>query len=446
MPIQLGMISLGCAKNLVDSEHMLAMLQEDGIRIVDDVTDADVVVINTCGFIEAAKQEAIETILETAQLKQTGSLKALIVTGCLVQRYKDEFLSEMPEVDAVLGTGSYTSIVDAVHAVLEDRESAYESFEPISEAELESGRVLLTPQHYAYLKIAEGCSNRCAYCVIPQLRGRFRSRPMENILAEARELAAAGVREIIVVAQDITMYGRDLYGKAMLPELLRELCALDFTWVRVHYLYPDEITEEMIDVIAEEPKIVKYLDIPIQHVNDRILTAMHRRGNSQFLSELLTKLRARIPGVVLRTSLIVGLPGETDEEFEELCTFLRDARIERVGVFCYSPEEGSEAAEMPDQVDEEVKQQRRMIIEELQSDILDGFAARVKGQLLDVLCEGWDPETGLYYGRCYADSPDVDGRVLFDSAFSVEEGQFVPVRITGASGEELEGTTETTDS
>ena len=446
MPIQLGMISLGCAKNLVDSEHMLAMLQEDGIQIVDDVTDADVVVINTCGFIEAAKQEAIETILETAQLKQTGSLKALIVTGCLVQRYKDEFLSEMPEVDAVLGTGSYTSIVDAVHTVLEDRESAYESFEPISEAELECGRVLLTPQHYAYLKIAEGCSNRCAYCVIPKLRGRFRSRPMENILAEARELAAAGVREIIVVAQDITMYGRDLYGKAMLPELLRELCALDFTWVRVHYLYPDEITEEMIDVIAEEPKIVKYLDIPIQHVNDRILTAMHRRGNSQFLSELLTKLRARIPGVVLRTSLIVGLPGETDEEFEELCTFLRDARIERVGVFCYSPEEGSEAAEMPDQVDEEVKQQRRMIIEELQSDILDGFAARVKGQLLDVLCEGWDPETGLYYGRCYADSPDVDGRVLFDSAFSVEEGQFVPVRITGASGEELEGTTETTDS
>ena len=250
MPIQLGMISLGCAKNLVDSEHMLAMLQEDGIRIVDDVTDADVVVINTCGFIEAAKQEAIETILETAQLKQTGSLKALIVTGCLVQRYKDEFLSEMPEVDAVLGTGSYTSIVDAVHTVLEDRESAYESFEPISEAELECGRVLLTPQHYAYLKIAEGCSNRCAYCVIPQLRGRFRSRPMENILAEARELAAAGVREIIVVAQDITMYGRDLYGKAMLPELLRELCALDFTWVRVHYLYPDEITEDMIDVIA----------------------------------------------------------------------------------------------------------------------------------------------------------------------------------------------------
>lgn len=445
MPVKLGLISLGCAKNLVDSEHMLAMLQEDGIQIVDDVADADVAVINTCGFIEAAKQEAIETILETAQLKQTGSLKALVVTGCLVQRYKDEFLTEMPEVDAVLGTGSYTNIVEAVHAALKNSGHAYEAFDPISLAELESHRILLTPRHYAYLKIAEGCSNRCAYCVIPQLRGKFRSRTMENILSEARELAASGVREIIVVAQDITMYGCDLYGKPMLPELLKELCALDFTWVRVHYLYPDEITEEMIDVIAEQPKIVKYLDIPIQHVNDRILTAMHRRGNSEYLSALFAKLRARIPGVVLRTSLIVGLPGETEEEFEELCTFLRETRIERVGVFCYSPEEGSEAAEMPDQVEESVKQQRRLIIEELQSDILDSFAARVKGQLLDVLCEGWDPETGLYYGRCYADSPDVDGRVLFDSAFSVEEGQFVSVRISGASGEELEGTTETTE-
>jgi ribosomal protein S12 methylthiotransferase len=445
MPVKLGLISLGCAKNLVDSEHMLAMLQEDGIQIVEDVSDADVAVINTCGFIEAAKQEAIETILETAQLKKTGSLKALVVTGCLVQRYKDEFVNEMPEVDAILGTGSYTNIVDAVHAALKNSGHAYEAFDPISKAELENDRVLLTPRHYAYLKIAEGCSNRCAYCVIPQLRGKYRSRTMEHILEEARELAASGVREIIVIAQDITMYGCDLYGKPMLPELLRELCALDFTWVRVHYLYPDEITEEMIDVIAEEPKIVKYLDIPIQHVNDRILTAMHRRGNSQFLSELIAKLRSRIPGVVLRTSLIVGLPGETDEEFEELCEFLRETQIERVGVFCYSPEEGSEAAEMPNQVDEDVKQQRRLIIEELQSDILDSFAARVKGQLLEVLCEGWDPETGLYYGRCYADSPDVDGRVLFDSAFSVEEGQFVFVRISGATGEELEGTTETTE-
>ncbi len=444
MPIKLGLISLGCAKNLVDSEHMLAMLQEDGIQIVQDVTDADVAVINTCGFIEAAKQEAIETILETAQLKETGELKALIVTGCLVQRYKDEFLEEMPEVDAVLGTGSYTDIVQAVHAVLDDKKG-FESFGSVQCADLEAGRILLTPKYYAYLKIAEGCSNRCAYCVIPQLRGPFRSRKMEDILAEARELAASGVREIIVVAQDITMYGRDCYGKPMLPELLRELCRLDFTWVRVHYLYPDEITEEMIDVIAEEPKIVKYLDIPIQHVSNRILTAMHRRGDTAYLTKLLADLRRRIPGVVLRTSLIVGLPGETEEEFDELCEFLREVAIERVGVFCYSPEEGSEAAEMPDQVEEEVKQQRRMIVEELQSDILDGFAARMKGNLVEVLCEGWDPETGLYYGRTYADSPDVDGRVVFDSAFSVEEGEFVPVRITGALGADLEGTAETAE-
>lgn len=443
MPVKLGLISLGCAKNLVDSEHMLAMLQDAGIQIVPDVTDADVAVINTCGFIEAAKQEAIETILETAQLKETGSLQALIVTGCLVQRYKDEFVQEMPEVDAILGTGSYTNIVDAVQAVMKDKQpKAYEAFDPINLAEQEQGRVLLTPKHYAYLKIAEGCSNHCAFCVIPQLRGRFRSRDMENILEEARELAASGVREVIIIAQDITMYGRDKYGKAMLPELLRELCKLDFDWVRVHYLYPDEITEEMIDVIAEEPKIVKYVDLPIQHVNDRILKAMHRRGDSSFLHELIQKLRDRIPGVVLRTSLIVGLPGETDEEFEELCTFLREAQIERVGVFCYSAEEGSEAAEMPDQIDESVKQERRMIIEELQSDILDAFARRMEGQLLEVLCEGWDAETGMYYGRCFADSPDVDGRVLFESPFSVDEGEFVNVRIDGAEGAELTGCAE----
>lgn len=442
MPIKLGLISLGCAKNLVDSEHMLASLQQDGMQIVDDISQADVAVINTCGFIEAAKQEAIETILETAQLKEHGQLKALIVTGCLVQRYHDEFVQEMPEVDAVLGTGSYTDIVEAVHSVLDDENSVYESFAPIDCAALENDRILLTPKYYAYLKIAEGCSNRCSYCVIPKLRGKFRSRDMESILQEAQELANSGVREIIVVAQDITMYGVDLYGKRMLPELLQELCKLDFQWVRVHYLYPDEITDEMIQVIAEQPKIVKYLDIPIQHVNNRVLKAMHRRGDRAFLTELLHRLRSEIPGVVLRTSLIVGFPGETEAEFEELCEFLRDVAIERVGVFCYSPEEGSEAAEMPDQIDEQIKQDRRMIIEELQSDILDSFAARMKGQLLTVLCEGWDPESGLYYGRSYADSPDVDGRIIFDSAFSIEEGEFVSVRISGASGADLEGTTE----
>ena len=443
MSIRLGLISLGCAKNLVDSEHMLAQLAEAGVTIVDDVADADVAVINTCGFIESAKQEAIQTILETAELKKSGQLKALIVTGCLVQRYPEEITEEMPEIDAVLGTGSYTNIVDAVRAVMQVPGTVYRNFGQIDEAEMEGGRILLTPGYSAYLKIAEGCNNHCAYCVIPKLRGKFRSRPMEDILEEARAMAVAGVREIIVVAQDITRYGTDLYGERRLSDLLHELCAMDFTWVRLHYLYPDEITDDMIETIATEPKIVKYLDIPIQHVNNRILKAMHRRGDSAFLRSLFNELRSRIPGLVLRTSLIVGLPGETEEEFEELCEFMREMNIERAGVFCYSPEEGSEAAEMPDQIDEETKNERRMIIEELQSDVLDRFAARMKGQLIEVLCEGWDGETGLYYGRSYADSPDIDGRVLFDSAFSVEEGQFVPVRITGAQGADLTGNTET---
>ncbi|MDY4483044.1 30S ribosomal protein S12 methylthiotransferase RimO [Butyricicoccus porcorum] len=443
MSIRLGLISLGCAKNLVDSEHMLAQLAEAGVTIVDDVAEADVAVINTCGFIESAKQEAIQTILETAELKKSGQLKALIVTGCLVQRYPEEITEEMPEIDAVLGTGSYTNIVDAVRAVMQAPGTVYRNFGQIDEAEMEGGRILLTPGYSAYLKIAEGCNNHCAYCVIPKLRGKFRSRPMEDILEEARAMAAAGVREIIVVAQDITRYGTDLYGERRLSDLLHELCAMDFTWVRLHYLYPDEITDDMIETIATEPKIVKYLDIPIQHVNNRILKAMHRRGDSAFLRDLFGELRSRIPGLVLRTSLIVGLPGETEEEFEELCEFMREMNIERAGVFCYSPEEGSEAAEMPDQIDEETKNERRMILEELQSDVLDRFAARMKGQLIEVLCEGWDGETGLYYGRSYADSPDIDGRVLFDSAFSVEEGQFVPVRITGAQGADLTGNTET---
>lgn len=443
MSIRLGLISLGCAKNLVDSEHMLAQLAEAGVTIVDDIAEADVAVINTCGFIESAKQEAIQTILETAELKKSGQLKALIVTGCLVQRYPEEITEEMPEIDAVLGTGSYTNIVDAVRAVMQAPGTVYRNFGQIDEAEMEGGRILLTPGYSAYLKIAEGCNNHCAYCVIPKLRGKFRSRPMEDILEEARAMAAAGVREIIVVAQDITRYGTDLYGERRLSDLLHELCAMDFTWVRLHYLYPDEITDDMIETIATEPKIVKYLDIPIQHVNNRILKAMHRRGDSAFLRDLFGELRSRIPGLVLRTSLIVGLPGETEEEFEELCEFMREMNIERAGVFCYSPEEGSEAAEMPDQIDEETKNERRMILEELQSDILDRFAARMKGQLIEVLCEGWDGETGLYYGRSYADSPDIDGRVLFDSAFSVEEGQFVPVRITGAQGADLTGNTET---
>lgn len=439
MPIKVGLISLGCPKNLVDSEHMLAALHEDGIQIVEEISEADVAVVNTCGFIESAKVEAIDTILETAQLKQNGSLKALIVTGCLPQRYQGDFLQELPEVDAVLGTGSYENIVEAVHAVLDTPEHAYESFEDINASCLDGDRMLLTPPYTAFLKIAEGCDNRCAYCVIPSLRGRFRSRRMEDLVEEARQLAQSGVRELIVVAQDITCYGRDLYGKRMLPELLRRLCELDFTWIRLHYLYPDHLNEEMIEVIAKQPKIVKYLDIPIQHVNQRILRAMHRYGNPEILSELFARLRARIPGVVLRTSLIVGLPGETEQEFEQLCTFLREVCLERVGVFEFSPEEGSEAAAMPDQIDEETKRARRLIVEELQSEVLDRFGQSMNGAELDVLCEEWDAETGDYIGRSYADSPDIDGRVRFVPHHSIAEGEFVRVRVTGWDGADLLG-------
>ena len=438
--MKVSFISLGCAKNLVNTEQMMALCRQAGHTLQEEPAGADAVVINTCGFIDSAKEEAIDTILAAAQLKAEGKVRKILVTGCMTQRYQGEVTRELPEVDSILGTGSYKDIVDAVETVMAG--GSVSRFDDINAPVDEFGRVLTTPGHYAFLRIAEGCDNWCAFCIIPKLRGKYRSRTMENVLAEAKRLADSGVKELIVIAQDITRYGMDLYHEHKLSELLHELCKMDFTWVRLHYLYPDEITDDMIETIAQEPKIVKYLDIPIQHVNNRILRAMHRRGDAQFLRELFHKLRREIPGLVLRTSLIVGLPGETDEEFEELCDFLREMQIERAGVFCYSPEEGSEAAEMPDQIDEELKNERRMIIEELQSDVLDQFAARMQGQLLDVLCEGWDGETGLYYGRSYADSQDIDARVLFDSAFSVEEGDFVPVRITGAQGADLTGSTE----
>lgn len=437
MPTKIGLISLGCAKNLVDSEHMLAKVKQDGMEIVNDVADADVAIINTCGFIESAKAEAIENILETAALKKTGSLKGLIVTGCLTQRYKDEFIKEIPEVDAILGTGSYENIVEAVHAVMQGEK--FNKFGNISEAESEGERVLLTPRYSAYLKIAEGCDNRCAYCVIPSLRGKFRSRKLEDILAEARALAESGTKEIIIVAQDITRYGIDLYKKRRLAELLDALCEMDFTWVRLHYLYPDEIDDNLIDTIARQDKIVKYLDIPIQHVNNRILKAMHRRGDRKFISDLLLKLRDRIPNVVLRTSLIVGLPGETDEEFTDLCEFLQEMKIERAGVFIFSPEEGSEAAEMPDQVDDETKSRRQFIVEEIQSEVIDEFNRSMLGKALMVLCEGWDEDCERYYGRSFADSVDIDGKVFFYSKKKCVPGDFVCVTIEDSMGADLVG-------
>ena len=435
---KIGLISLGCAKNLVDSEHMLALLRAAGWEITEDMAEADVGVVNTCGFIEAAKSEAIETILETAQCKQTGKMKGLVVTGCLVQRYAEEMQKELPEIDAICGTGSYENIVDAANAALGGQKAAYMA--DMAAAALDGDRNRLTPSYTAYFKIAEGCSNRCGYCIIPKLRGPYRSREMDALLEEARELSDAGVKELIVIAQDITKYGMDLPAhKRLLPELLRQLCQLNFTWVRLHYLYPDQITEELIDVIASEPKIVKYLDIPLQHVSKRILRAMHRPGDGEEFAALIEKLRTRIPGLVLRTSLIVGLPGETEEEFAELCTFLQETQIERVGVFEFSPEEGTEAAELPDQIDAETKANRRLIVEELQSGVLDDYNTSRHGETMDVLCEGFDDEQQLWFGRTYADSVEVDGHVHFESDGEPQEGEFVSVRITESLGPDLLG-------
>ena len=435
---KIGLISLGCAKNLVDSEHMLALLRAAGWEITEDMAEADVGVVNTCGFIEAAKSEAIETILETAQYKQSGKMKGLVVTGCLVQRYADEMRKELPEIDALCGTGSYENIVDAAAAALGGHKAAYMA--DMASAALEGNRDRLTPSYTAYFKIAEGCSNRCGYCIIPKLRGPYRSREMDALLEEAKALADAGVKELIVIAQDITKYGMDLpEHKRLLPALLRELCKLDFIWVRLHYLYPDQITDELIDVIASEPKIVKYLDIPLQHVSKRILRAMHRPGDGAEFASLIADLRQRIPGLVLRTSLIVGLPGETEEEFAELCSFLQETQIERVGVFEFSPEEGTEAAELPDQIDAEVKANRRLIVEELQSGVLDDYNTARHGEVMDVLCEGFDDEQQLWFGRTYADSVEVDGHVYFESDGEPQAGDFVPVLITESLGPDLLG-------
>jgi len=426
---KVGLISLGCAKNLVDSEQMLALLQQAGWEVTHDMAEADVGIINTCGFIESAKNEAILTILEVARYKHSGRMKGLVVTGCLVQRYCDEIRQELPEIDVLCGTGSYHRIVEAVQAAWNGQPAAY--MDDILASALEGARQQLTPSYTAYLKIAEGCSNRCAYCVIPQIRGPYRSRQLDALLQEARTLADKGVKELIVIAQDITRYGMDLPGhQRQLPALLRALCELDFQWIRLHYLYPDQITEELIAVIASESKIVKYLDIPLQHVSRRILRAMHRPGDAATFTTLIRTLRERIPGLVLRTSLIVGLPGETVDEFAELCDFLREVKLERVGVFAYSPEENTEAANMPDQIDDNIKNERQRIVEELQEDIMERWNQTRCNTVQMVLTEGYDMEQGCYVGRTYADSIEVDGLVYFTSEHETPAGALVPVYIT----------------
>lgn len=437
---RIGIISLGCAKNQVNAEQMMYLLREAGFEILPSVEGADAVIINTCGFIDSAKSEAIDNILAMAALKAEDVIGKILVTGCLSQRYQQEILRELPEVDGILGTGSYGYIVPAVKQLLAGE--TVSRFDDVDAPVDEVGRILTTPDYYAYLKIAEGCDNRCSYCVIPSLRGKYRSRTMDDCLYEARMLAEDGVKELLVVAQDTSRYGVDLYGERKLPALLRELCKIEkLHWIRVHYLYPDEMTDELIDVIASEPKIVKYLDIPIQHVNDKILKRMNRRGTRAELDELFAKLRSRIPGVVIRTSLITGLPGESEAEFEELCQWLREHKLERVGAFAFSPEEGTPAAKM-DYPDEEIAVRRAQIVEELQSRIMDECNNARIGTVMEVLCEGFDPESGRYFGRTYADSPDIDGVVLFTAARTVNVGSFVPVHITDVCDGDLTGRLE----
>ena len=440
MPYQVAFVSLGCAKNLVNTEQMMALCRDAGYVVTGDPEGADVAVLNTCGFIESAKSEAIDNILELAELKKAGKLKKLLVAGCLSQRYPGEIRAELPEVDGMLGTGSYTDVVRAVEELMAGEHPEY--FERMDQAYDDGERLVTTPPYTAYLKIAEGCSNFCAFCIIPYLRGRYRSRSMESLLSEAEGLARRGVKELIVIAQDITRYGTDLYGHPALGELLTRLCRLDFHWIRLHYLYPDTLDDQLIDVIARQPKILNYIDLPIQHCNDRILKAMCRRGTKAEILALLSKLRARLPGVVLRTSLICGLPGEGEAEFEELCDFLRQARIERAGVFQFSPEEGTPAVKMPDQVPPETAARRVELVVDLQSRIMDDFNAARLGQTLEVLCEGFDADAGCYAGRTYADSPDIDGRVYFTAAGVVPAGSFVNVRITGTSDGDLTGEIE----
>lgn len=437
MAYKVGMISLGCSKNQVDAEHMLANLAVNGFDICADIEQCDAVIVNTCGFIEDAKRESIESIFEAAQQKK-NKLKVLAVTGCLAERYQAEFAEEIPEADVILGMGSMGGIADALKRALEGERVI--SFGEKDALSLDGDRILANAPYFAYLKVAEGCDNRCAFCSIPNIRGRFRSRRMEDIIEEAKKLAEQGVVEINVVAQDTTRYGQDIYGKLMLPELLRELCKIEkLHWIRVLYCYPDRTTDELIEVMASEPKIVKYIDLPLQHISDSVLKRMLRRGDSGMIRALLNKLREKIPGVVIRTTMIAGLPGETEEEYTELCDFVREQAFERLGCFSYSLEEDTPAGKMEDQVEEELRRRRADGIMEIQMDIAAQIARSFEGQVLEVLCEGFDDEAGCYFGRSYMDAPDIDTKVFFTGRKGIKPGQFVNVEITGADGYDMVG-------
>lgn len=442
MPVKIGMVSLGCNKNQVDAERMLYKIKEAGYQLVADAALSDIVIVNTCGFIESAKQEAIETILEFGKLKEEGRIKKIIVTGCLAERYKEEVAELLPEADAVIGLGCNDDILNVIDKVLANErplEFANKLCLP-----MEGGRVQTTLPFYSYLKVAEGCSNCCTYCAIPAIRGKYRSVPMENLIEEAKGLAEHGVKELNIIAQDSTRYGEDLYGECKLPELLTELCKIDkLKWIRILYCYPERITDKLLDVIAKEDKIVKYIDVPIQHCCEDILKKMNREGNEEYLRALMTKIREKVPNVTIRTTLITGFPSETEEQFNQLADFVKDIRFDRLGCFPYSQEEGTKAAEMPDQLDEETKQRRADVIMEQQQIIMAQNNEKMIGKTIEVVTEGFDRYGECYFGRSAADAPDIDGKIFFRSPErKLTSGSFVKVNITETLDYDLIGEIE----
>ncbi len=428
--MKIGFVSLGCPKNQLDTEVMLHELLSAGYEITADETEADVVIVNTCAFIESAKRESIDSILDIAWLKENKSLKSIIVAGCLAERYRDDIFNELPEVDAIIGVGSIHNIVDAVKACEKKRSCRYSSYLPNDEVRLGGERVLTGNGFSAYIKIAEGCDNRCAYCAIPAIRGRFRSRTVEDIVAEAKQLDALGVRELCVVAQDITRYGLDIYGKYSLARLLHEITdATNIPWIRLLYCYPDKITDELIAEIRDNPRIVKYIDMPIQHISDNMLTAMNRHGDSKMIRDTVKRLRDAIPDIVIRTTVITGFPGETEEDFTELCEFVKEAKFERLGCFPYSREEDTPAYDFDNQIDEQVKTDRMDIVMRTQYDISDAYNNSMIGKTVQVLCEDFDTVSEIHFGRSYADAPEIDGKIYFKSEERIAPGSFVNVKI-----------------
>ena len=436
--MKIGFVSLGCSKNLVNTEVMLKILADAGYEITPDETQADIIIVNTCGFIQSAKEEAIENILDVAWLKQNRSLKGIIATGCLAERYREQILDEMPEVDAVLGTGSYHKIAEAVEAVAKGEK--YTSFEDKEKAPLGGERVLTTPEYTAYLKVAEGCDNRCTYCAIPLIRGGMRSRTMEDIVAEAKDLEALGVKELNLIAQDTSRYGLDLYGEYKLHELIQKICAeTNIPWIRLLYLYPDKITDELIAEMRDNPRVIKYADVPVQHISDKVLERMNRHGDSATIRDCIARLRREIPDVTLRSTAIVGFPGETEEDFAELCEFVKEAQFDRFGAFTYSAEEGTVAAEFEDQIDEQVKQDRYDTLMNVQLAVSEKKLAAMVGKKIEVLCEGFDTVAGVHFGRSRSDAPDVDGKVYFTAPKKIRAGRFVEVKVTEAMDYDLFG-------